>query len=711
MTDAPDLSDPSLYINRELSWLAFNQRVLAQAKSDAHPVLERVKFLAITANNLDEFFMVRVATLARQRRAGHEIAAPDGLTAGQCLTMVRARAEEMLREIADCWDNTLAPILRHEEIVIVQPSDYTPQVRQFLEDYFSQSVCPVLTPLAFDPGHPFPYISNRSKNFAVVVKGDGRTRFARVKVPDVLPRFVPVPPLLTGKRGLTFALLEDVIRMNLGQLFPGVEVVDAHLFRVIRETDIVLQEEEAVDLLESVDQGLREIRYGPLSLLQVDADMPARVLDILIENFEIERDVVLRSPARLGFADWMALTSVERPKLKDTPLVSRVIWHRRDADGIFEHIKYRDTLLHHPFDSFATFEAFLDAAVDDEHVVAIKMTLYRVGNKSPLVERLMAAAEAGKQVAVLVELKARFDERSNIGWAARLEESGVHVVYGLMNLKTHCKLCLVIRKEGDAIQRYVHIGTGNYNRATAQVYTDFGLFTSNARIAADASELFNYLTGYSKQTRYRELIVAPVALRERLTALIERETEHQRAGPAGGNHHQEQRDFRPGHHSSAVRRIARRRAGACDRARNLLSAARHRRRERNDTSTFDRRPFSRALPRLLLRERRRPHRVSRQRGSDGAQSRSARRDAVPRARSRHRAFYPQHDSRGVSFRHRARERPARRRIIRAGHGWRRRGGCPAAARITLVAGYAEFDCASQECRAWIPESHANEGGP
>ena len=534
MADEPDLSDHSLYINRELSWLAFNERVLAQAQSDAHPLLERVKFLAIAANNLDEFFMVRVATLARQRRAGYEIAAPDGLTAGQCLTMVRARAEGMLREIAGCWDRTLTPMLRDEEITIIEPADYTQHVQQFLEDYFSQRVCPVLTPLAFDPGHPFPYISNRSKNFAVVVKGDGRTRFARVKVPDVLPRFIPVPPLLSGRRGLTFALLEDVIRLNLGQLFPGVEIGDAHLFRVIRETDIVLQEEEAVDLLESVDQGLREIRHGPLSLLQVDAEMPARVLDILIENFEIERDVVLRSPARLGFADWMALTSVERPKLKDTPFVSRTIWHRQDADGIFEHIKYRDTLLHHPFDSFATFEAFLDAAVEDEHVVAIKMTLYRVGNKSPLVERLMAAAQAGKQVAVLVELKARFDERSNIGWASRLEEAGVHVVYGLLNLKTHCKLCLVIRKEGDAIQRYVHIGTGNYNRSTAQVYTDFGLFTANPRIAADASELFNYLTGYSKQTSYRELIVAPVALRERLTALIEREAEHHRAGrPAG----------------------------------------------------------------------------------------------------------------------------------------------------------------------------------
>ena len=333
---------------------------------------------------------------------------------------------------------------------------------------------------------------------------------------------------------MTFALLEDVIRLNLSQLFAGMDVTDAHLFRVIRETDIVLQEEETVDLLESVDQGLRDVRHGPPSLLQVDAGMPGRVLDILIENFEIDPDVVMRSSARLGFADWMALTAVERPKLKDAPFVSRAIWHRQDAEAIFEQIKYRDSLLHHPFDSFTTFEAFLDAAVEDEQVVAIKMTLYRVGNKSPLVERLMAAAEAGKQVAVLVELKARFDERSNIGWASRLEEAGVHVVYGLMNLKTHCKLCLVIRKEGDSIQRYVHIGTGNYNRATSQVYTDFGLFTSNPRIAADASELFNYLTGYSKQTIYRELIVAPVALRERLTMLIEREIEHLRAGRPSG---------------------------------------------------------------------------------------------------------------------------------------------------------------------------------
>ncbi len=534
MADDPNLSDHSLYINRELSWLEFNERVLAQARSDAHPLLERVKFLAIAANNLDEFFMVRVATLARQRRTGHDHLTPEGLTAGQSLAMVRARAETMLHEIAGCWETTLRPLLRDEEIEIVDSDEYTPQVREYLEEYFSQSVCPVLTPLAFDPGHPFPYISNRSKNLAVAVESDGRTRFARVKVPDVLPRFIAIPAALTGRRGLSFALLEDVIRRNIQQLFPGMDVTGAHLFRVIRETDIVLQEEEAVDLLETVDQGLREVRHGPLSLLQVDAGIPARVLDILIENFEIERDIVIPSSARLGFADWMALTSVERSKLKDAPLAPRAIWHRQDAEAIFEEIRYRDILLHHPFDSFTTFEAFLEAAVEDKQVVAIKMTLYRVGNKSPLVEQLMAAADAGKQVAVLVELKARFDERSNIGWASRLEEAGVHVVYGLVNLKTHCKLCLVIRKEGDAIQRYVHIGTGNYNRATAQVYTDFGLFTSNPRIVADASELFNYLTGYSRQTTYRELIVAPVALRERLTALIEREVEHLRAGKPSG---------------------------------------------------------------------------------------------------------------------------------------------------------------------------------
>src|SRR5262249_12067879 len=323
---------------------------------------------------------------------------------------------------------------------------------------------------------------------------------------------------------------EDVIRLNIDQLFSGVSLATAHLFRVIRETDIVLQEEEAEDLLETVDQGLKEVRHGALTLLEVDAQMPQRVLDILIENFEIDRDIVIRSSVRLGFADFMALTSVDRPKLRDTPFLPRTIWHSQDAEAIFEQIKYRDVLVHHPFDSFSAFEAFLGAAVEDDHVVAIKITLYRIGHKSPVVEQLMEAAAAGKQIAVLVELKARFDERSNIEWATRLEEAGVHVVYGLMNLKTHCKLCLVVRKQGETIQRFVRIGTGNYNRTTAQVYTDFGLFTSHQGIAADTSDLFNVLTGYARQTTYRELIVAPIALRDRLMGLIDREIEHQRAG-------------------------------------------------------------------------------------------------------------------------------------------------------------------------------------
>ena len=520
-----------------------------------------------------------------------------------------------------------------------------------------------------------------------------------------------MPPQLTGKRGLTFALLEDVIRMNLGQLFPGVEVVDAHLFRVIRETDIVLQEEEAVDLLESVDQGLREIRHGPLSLLQVDAEMPARVLDILIENFEIEREVVLRSSRETGLrrldgTDERRTAEVEG-HAAGAPCRSGTA---EDAEGIFEHIKYRDTLLHHPFDSFSTFEAFLDAAVDDEHVVAIKMTLYRVGNKSPLVERLMAAAEAGKQVAVLVELKARFDERSNIGWAARLEEAGVHVVYGLMNLKTHCKLCLVIRKEGDAIQRYVHIGTGNYNRATAQVYTDFGLFTANARIAADASELFNYLTGYSKQTRYRELIVAPVALRERLTALIEREIEHQRAGRPAGIIIKNNAISDPGiiqvlygasRAGVPVHAIAR---GICCLRPGIAGVS----------ETIQVRSI---VGRFL--EHSRVYYF--ENGGDPIVYLGSA-DLMERNLDRRvETLCPVLDPDIARFiRHTIleaylfdTERASLLRAdgsYRAGHGWRRRGGCPATARVTLVAGQAEFACESRECRAWIPDSHANEGG-
>ena len=380
----------------------------------------------------------------------------------------------------------------------------------------------VLTPLAFDPGHPFPYISNLSLNLAVVVKHGGRTKFARVKLPDVLPRFIQVPERLAG-RGATFVFLEDVVRANLAQLFPGTTVKNAYLFRVIRDADLVIQEDEADDLLESIDQGLRERRHGALSLLAVEAGVSKRVLDILIENFEIEDENVLRTRERLGFSDWMQLTKLHRPELKYPPFQPAPIWAAADSETIFDELRQHDRLVHHPFQSFGAVEAFLRAAVDDPLVIGIKMTLYRIGANSPLVDLLLEAADAGKQVAVLVELKARFDERNNIQWAQRLEAAGIHVVYGLLNLKTHCKVCLLIRKEAEGIRRYAHLGTGNYNAGTARLYTDLGLFTSRDAIVEDASDLFNYLTGYSNQHQFRELLVAPVSIRTGLTQLIERE--------------------------------------------------------------------------------------------------------------------------------------------------------------------------------------------
>jgi polyphosphate kinase len=526
----PDLNDPSLYINRELSWLAFNSRVLAQARDSSHPLLERVKFLAIAANNLDEFHMVGLASLLRQWRSGVDAVSPDGLEIEERVETVRHTTGQMLDDFGTCWDE-LRSLLAEHEFHFLERRDYTPDVHVFLGRHFNAMICPVLTPLAFDPGHPFPYVSNRSRNLAVVVRHRHRTKFARVKVPHTLPRFIEVPRALTGRRR-TFVFLEDVIKANLHELFPGVDIVTAHLFRVIRDTDIVVRERDSDDLLESVDLSLREVRYGAVSLLEVEEDTPKRVLDILKENFEVEDDVVSKSSARIGFADWLAIPRLNRPGLKDPPIAARTLWRRADSD-LFEQLKYQDCLLHHPFDSFASVEAFIKAAVRDPGVVAIKMTLYRIGSHSPIPDLLIEAADAGKQVAVLVELKARFDERSNIGWAHRLEEAGVHVVYGLLNLKTHCKLCLVVRQGSNGVERYAHIGTGNYNAATAQVYTDLGLFTSEPRLMADISELFNYLTGYSNQVQYRELLVAPLDLRRKLRGLLEREADHVRGGMSG----------------------------------------------------------------------------------------------------------------------------------------------------------------------------------
>lgn len=532
--DPPKLTDPSFYLNRELSWLDFNRRVLAQAEDPAHPLLERVKFLSIVGTNLNEFFMIRVASLLRKQRTGTEDVSTDGMTTEEQLVQVRRQATEMLAQQAKCWTRELRPQLAEAHIHFLDPADYTPAITQHLETYFAREIWPVLTPLAFDPGHPFPYISNLSLNLAVVVKHGGRTKFARVKIPDVLPRFVPLPDRLGVRGGQTFVFLEDVVRANLPRLFPGTTVKGAYLFRVIRDADLVIQEDEADDLLESIDKSLRQRRHGALAMLKVEAGVPRRVLDILIENFEIEEENVFRTRERLGFGDWMQLTKLHRPELKYPPFQPAPLWIDDDPETIFDDLRHRDRMVHHPFQSFGAVEAFLRAAVHDPQVIGIKMTLYRIGANSPLVDLLVTAADAGKQVAVLVELKARFDERNNILWAQRLEAAGIHVVYGLLNLKTHCKLCLVVRKEGDGIRRYAHVGTGNYNVVTSRLYTDLGLFTSRDAIVEDASDLFNYLTGYSNQHQYRELLVAPVSLRSGLTQLIEREITAAQAGQPSG---------------------------------------------------------------------------------------------------------------------------------------------------------------------------------
>jgi polyphosphate kinase len=529
---AHDLHDPRFYVNRELSWLAFNRRVLDQAVDEYHPLLERVKFLAIVSSNLDEFFMVRVATLLRKQRAGIEARSVDGLTVTQQLAAVRARAAEIVEDQARCWNDRLRPELAEQGIVFVEPADYSDHIKRYLASYFRSNIYPLLTPLAFDPGHPFPLVSNRSKNFAVVIRHQRRTRFARVKIPPTLSRFVALPQQSApGISGHAFAFLEDVIRLNLGELFSGVEVAGAHLFRVIRDTDLEVREAEADDLLESVDRTLKQLRHGALSWLEAEASMPRRVLNILAENFEIEDDVVTRTSNRLDFSDWMTLHKLPQPHLKDQTFTPRTLWAIAHHDTcVFDDIREDDYLVHHPFDSFSAVEAFIKQASIDPHVAAIKMTLYRIGADSPLIDMLIDAADAGKQVAVLVELKARFDERNNIKWATRLEEAGVHVVYGVEGLKTHCKLCLVVRNEATGVRRYAHIGTGNYNRATSQVYTDFGLFTSNLRVMDDVSEVFNALTGYARRQDYNELLVAPVALRARFLALLDREAEHAAAG-------------------------------------------------------------------------------------------------------------------------------------------------------------------------------------
>lgn len=528
--DPKDLSNPALFNNRELSLLEFNQRVLDNVYDESLPLLERVKFLAIVGTNMDEFFMIRMATLLKKLRAGIEDVSVDGMSARQQIRAIRERALKILKEQSEAWEKLLRPALEKTGVHLLEISHYSAPVQKYLKEYFKKQIFPVLTPLAFDPAHPFPHISNLSMNLAVGLRHEGELKFARVKIPSMLPRFIPIPENISTKPGQSFAFLEDVIRSNIDQLFPGIPVEESYLFRVIRDTDLVIQEDEADDLLESVDKSLKQIRYGAVSLLKVEAAMPQRILDILLENFQIKENVLMRKKTRMFYGDWWALTKLHLPKLKFKSFSPGVLFPYDEKQTLFDHLRYGDYLVHHPYESFTSVESFLRAAVDDPQVIAIKMTLYRIGRNSPIVDQLIEAAEEGKQVAAVVELKARFDEANNIVWANRLEEVGVHVNYGLVHLKTHAKLCMVVRKEGDGIRRYLHVGTGNYNRTTAKIYTDLGLFTTDPEIAEEASEVFNYLTGYSNKRDFKKLLVAPVNLRSGLNALIEREAEHARAG-------------------------------------------------------------------------------------------------------------------------------------------------------------------------------------
>lgn len=526
--------DSSLYINRELSWLEFNQRVLEEARDTRHPILERAKFLSIVSSNLDEFFMIRVAAIKDQISAGVSDLSPDGHTPVQQLNAIHDRVSTMLTEMTTCFWQELHPQLAAAGIHLLPMHEITAAEHAAMHAYFAREVFPVLTPLAFDPGHPFPYISNLSLSLAVVVGGpQGEERFARVKVPDVLPRLIPLPAADGAPGAERFVWMEDLIADNLSMLFPGMTVKESYAFRVTRNADIEIQEDEADDLLASIEESIRLRRYGPVVRMGVDRSMPARIREILAENLEASTTDVYEITPPLGLSHLMQLLRVARPDLKDAPYHPAQLSADDETDDMFAIVRRGDVLLHHPYDSFAPVVQFIRNAAADPAVLAIKQTLYRIGKESPLVPLLIQAAESGKQVAVLVELKARFDEENNIGWAKQLERAGVHVVYGLVGLKTHAKMALVVRKEGEGLRRYVHLGTGNYNPVTARIYTDYSYFTCREQITADATEVFNYLTGYSRRDGYSKLSVAPVNLRETMTRLIEREMQHARSGKRG----------------------------------------------------------------------------------------------------------------------------------------------------------------------------------
>jgi polyphosphate kinase len=513
---------PERFINRELSWLAFNERVLAQAEDPRLPLLERLKFCAIFASNLDEFFMVRVAGLKDQVAAGMTRPAADGMSPRAQLAAIRDAVDRLIDRLEQVHLDVLLPALSEAGVELVHWGQLGPGERKELAAEFEDRVFPILTPLAVDPGHPFPYISNLSLNLAVEVRDPvlGRSRFARVKVPPALPRFQPVG---NGR----FLPMEQLICAHLDQLFPGMDIVGAWPFRVTRNADLTLNDEEAEDLLEAVEMELRRRRFGGAVRLEVDRTMPSETRNLLVRELDVDEDDVFEQRGLLDCTGYWQLTALDRPELKLPSWSGITPPPLADLEGpedLFDRIRQRDILVHHPYDSFNdTVTEFLRQASVDPKVLAIKLTLYRTSGDSPVIDALIEAAERGKQVAALIELKARFDEQANIGWARRLEEAGIHVVYGLVGLKIHCKTTLVVRDEPDGIRRYCHIGTGNYNDRTARIYEDLGLLTADVEVGDDLTQLFNFLTGYGREIRYDRLLVAPHSLRHPLEDLIRNE--------------------------------------------------------------------------------------------------------------------------------------------------------------------------------------------
>ena len=528
---------PQRFLNREVSWLDFNERVLTLAQDADSPLLERTKFLAIFASNLDEFFMVRVAGLIRRLETGLGVRSADGLSTRQQLALIREKARELAQAHARCFLDQVRPALSANGIDIVTWDGLPKVEQQRLHTWFRERIFPVLTPLAVDPAHPFPYISGLSLNLAVLVRDSatGTERFARVKVPDNVGRFIPVMGDDTAVRYLP---LEELIGAHLGQLFPGLDVIGHHAFRVTRNADIEVEEDRDEDLLQALERELSRRRFGPVVRLEVGEHMDPHVLELLVRELDVTEDDVVQVPGLLALTSLMELSSIDRPELKDEPFVPST--HPRLVDGelaadVFAALREGDVLIHHPYDSFSTsVQRFLEQAAADPQVLAIKQTLYRTSGDSPIVDALIDAAEAGKQVVVVIEITARFDERANIRWARALERAGCHVAYGLLGLKTHCKASLVVRQEGGALRRYSHLGTGNYHPRTARLYEDFGLLTADPEIGADLTDLFNALTGYSNQTDYRDLLVAPRGVRAGLLERIRTEADHARAGRPSG---------------------------------------------------------------------------------------------------------------------------------------------------------------------------------